>query len=274
MRGRHVKRNNLARRGAVLGAALAMALPGALLTSMGAAGAGTVHIQTKCSGTLNGSNITVDRAFDPTANAPAQVAEDENYTVTVPGGTTTLENKQAGLNVASYEQLYTLFGVVGGTVTSVDPAPDPTINGNSTPGEAFVDGNGRVRIGTPGPVPPGTLVTPTVTFHVQPDPGSSWVGTKITAFQAGSIVHFSGATGTASAICPLNDRTLSATRVGDFPPPAGPYISVSDPTPVVEPDKGSVKITFTATLVNPPATGTVSVRYETSDESARRRRTS
>jgi Calx-beta domain-containing protein len=114
--------------------------------------------------------------------------------------------------------------------------------------------------------PPGTLVTPTVTFHVQPA-GPSWSGTKIT-FEAGSIVHFTTA-GSASATCPLNNRTLSATRVGDFPPPAGPYFSVSDPTPVVEPDKGAVKLTFTVTLVNPPPTGTASVRYETSDEFAR-----
>ncbi len=145
---------------------------GALIASMlafasAASGADTngearTFSQVDCSARVGGSTLTQKQDITVHVVAPNGVAPGATFGVSFPSLTSNLPSSAQGLTITSYRDLSTTYRVTGassvvaGSGTTDGPA---TINGEPTPAEVRTAGNDISGV-VPGPVPPGTLVTP------------------------------------------------------------------------------------------------------------------
>ena len=230
----------------------------------------SAHINATCAAVTPFGPLSQPRAFDLDVNAPLETADASAFTVTIPGGTTTLENKQAGFPATSYSNLYTVYSVTGGTVVagsalaagsaSYDNGSGP----QSTPNVVTEVGTDKVRTETPGPLLTNghniSLTTPDVTFSVLPNALDTPV--FVNGNEAGSDVLLS--IGAISATCPLLDTPISKTLIG---PSTSTAFSALD-TSVQEPASGTTTVKVTVQIVGPAPTKAVKVKYATVDGTA------
>jgi hypothetical protein len=213
------------------------------------------------------------------ARAPNAVGVGVPFTVTLPALT-----ENAPIRVTNHFTRYLVFSgppgaandsfIVGGSATVVANAVN---NGASLPSEATISADRHglvVRIA--GPIEPGTLVLPEVTFEVY----GIFIGHQVDVTMEEIGEEPEGAV----TRCQPNNRRLSTTFITDNhttssppPPPTttgttsttiapGPSLSVSDAT-ATEADRGRVRMTFVVSL-SEPASARVRVRAETVDGSA------
>src|SRR5260221_6889426 len=115
-------------------------------------------------------DITVD------VEGPAHVKQGQTFTITFPGGTSTLPDSALGgaVSIAGYTNLSTSYQILGdsylpGTLNTIGTA---SINGSDTPMLGTLTPGGKAPntatfvIGQ-SEIPPGTLVTPSWTVQVK-----------------------------------------------------------------------------------------------------------
>ncbi len=195
----------------------------ALVATGSAAGAQDFN-DTVCHAHLTGAaTLDVDVKQDLTANATAPTEADSgtDFTATIKGGDTSLPATSTGLTVGSYQDLATKYHVSGGNIVagSASASGVPTINGTNTTGTATISGN-DITTGIPGPIPPGTLHTPDVSFKVH----AGAVGSTITVSLAGvnTTANLPSLASSAAVTCDIPPNTLATTQVVAPPPPGAP----------------------------------------------------
>jgi hypothetical protein len=190
-----------------------------LVLIAGTAGArvSSAHVDSNCTANTPFGVLPQVQPFDLDVNAPLETADTSPFTVTIPGGTTTLANRQAGFPVVSYSGAYTTYQVAGGTIVSgsATAAGAATWNNGSGPQSTSNDvtelSSTLVESGVPGTLTTGghniALTTPDVTFQVQPDALNTPV--FIEGHEGGSGLVLS--IGAVTATCPLLDTVISKT---------------------------------------------------------------
>jgi len=197
----------------------------------------------QCHGTLDGNALpdSLVGTQDLSANAtmPTEVNAGSQFTVTFPSSSATLPASKNGIAISGYTDLSTSYELVGANFVngSAVPSGSPTINGNPTTGSVNISG-GTVTFGTPGPLDPGTLVSPTITV-------------KATAGAAGSTITIHGgdvhttaavtAIGDVVVTCPIPNDTLATTQVVAPPPPGAPN-AVADVAKTNEGDAVTINV--------------------------------
>jgi LPXTG-motif cell wall-anchored protein len=198
------------------------ALVGAVGGFAGSAGAMTFP-DVQCHGTLNGNalpdSLVGTQNLSANATMPTEVNAGSQFTITFPGGSATLPSASGAVTITGYNNLSTSYELEGANFVNnsdVSSGP-PTINGNPTTGTVSFS-SGTVTFGTPGPLVPGTLVSPTIT--VKATAGAA--GSTITIH--GGDVHTTAVTAIGSVVvtCPIPDDTLATTQVVTPPPPGAP----------------------------------------------------
>jgi LPXTG-motif cell wall-anchored protein len=227
------------------GRALVVAAAGMIVAGVGGLGlAGpanaTVFQNVQCHGTFGGTqlpdSLIPTRDFTVDASMPTEVNAGSQFTVTFPGGSTVLPagtdpGQPDNLAITGYTGLsssYELAGAnfVNGSAVAGGPT---TINGDPTPGTVDISG-GTVTFASPGPLDPGTLVSPTIT--VKATAGAA--GSTIT-IHVGEIHTTAAVAGLGNVVltCPIPDDTLATTQVVTPPPPGAPNavadVATTDP---------------------------------------------
>jgi LPXTG-motif cell wall-anchored protein len=172
-------------------------------------------------------DIDVPRDLSATIDAPTQTFAGTQFTVTVHGGTTDLPSSNSGLTIDSYQDLSTRYEVTGATIVagSAVPAGTATINGAPTAGTVSLDGPNEIILATPGPIPPGTLITPNVSFKILAGAAGTTVTTGVVkSFTQANLPAFNAI---ATVTCPYPANTLTTTQVVN-PPAAGAPNAVAD----------------------------------------------
>jgi hypothetical protein len=105
---------------------------------------------------------------------PDTVAPGETFTVTFPGGSALLPSASSGLTITSFSNLslthqinnaeFVAGSIVNPGTAQIDPTNPALPNQTITQTSELVAPN-RIKNGTPGPFPPGTLTTPTITVQ-------------------------------------------------------------------------------------------------------------
>jgi hypothetical protein len=219
-------------------------------------------------------DIDVPRDLSATIDAPTQTFVGTDVTVTVHGGTTELPSTNSGLQIDSYQDLSTRYKITGGTIVpgSAVPAGSATINGHPTPGTATLDGTDQIILATPGPIPPGTLVTPNTSFKIHAGAAGTAVTTSVVkSFTKANLPAYNAV---ATVNCPYPTNTLSTTQVVN-PPVAGAPNAVADVAttpfgqPVTihvlandEPDPGAPIDVSSLAVTSGPAKGTAAVNAD------------
>ena len=197
----------------------------------------------QCHGTLNGNALpdalVGTQNLNANATMPTEVNAGSQFTVTFPGSSANLPATASGLVITGYTALSNSYELVGANWVSgsANPSGSPTINGNPTAGKVNTSG-GTVTFGTPGPLDPGTLVSPTIT--VKATAGAA--GSTITIH--GGEVHTTAAvTGLGNVVvtCPIPNDTLATTQVVSPPPPGAPN-AVADVAKTNEGDAVTINV--------------------------------
>lgn len=171
--------------------------------------AGAVTVRATCTAKVGDTVVaTLEQSFELDANAPGEVEAGSTFTVTIPSRTINLPAEpQPGITVASYTNLSTSYSVSGGTV----------VPGSAT-GGASISGS-TITIANPGPVPPGTLTFPQVTFRVT----AGAPGTTVRVLAGESKLTANLTLGISPVTtCPLGNAVLTTTQVVAPPPPGAP----------------------------------------------------
>ncbi|GIU89128.1 MAG: hypothetical protein KatS3mg010_0227 [Acidimicrobiia bacterium] len=143
--------------------------------------AGAVDFDITCDVLLsNGTPLTVPQSFTLEATAPPEVEAGETFTVTIPARTVNLPAENSGITINSYTNLSTSYSVSGGAVVPGSASGGASISGST------------ITLSNPGPVSPGPLPIPQVTFEVT----AGAAGTTIDG--ARGRVEADGAPGTAA----------------------------------------------------------------------------
>jgi hypothetical protein len=235
--------------------------------------------------------------FTPTATPPAgitltgtascdQLTNGTAITAALPAGSYTIDGSTcsglalSGTGASNYTIAYT-----GGAFTVSNPPPVPTLSVGDT---AVWEGDAGVTFAylavtlSPSSASDVTfnLVTTGSTggihrFSVVGGPGTIAAGTTSTTVQ---IVQIRGDTiqqpdefvqfAIENTTTPIARGTGTVTVLDDDPPPAGPYLEVSNAT-VVEPTSGTVVANFMVTVAGPWTVGqTITFDYTTLDATA------
>jgi LPXTG-motif cell wall-anchored protein len=218
------------------GRALVVATAGMVAVAVGGLGlagpasaAATVFQNVQCHGMLGTTqlpdSLIPTRDFTVNVSMPTEVNAGSQFTVTFPGGSTDLPagtdpGQPGNLPITGYTDLSTSYALVGANFVSGSAVPSgpPTNNGNTKTGTVVISG-GAVTFGTPGPLDPGTLVSPTIT--VKATAGAA--GSTIT-IHAGAVLTTVAVAGLGNIAltCPIPDDTLATTQVVTPPPPGAP----------------------------------------------------
>lgn len=210
------------------------------------------------SGALN-LTTTVDQTIDLSMTAPAEVETGTTFQMTIPARTVNLPAVNSGIAIASYSNLSTVYRVTGGTPVP-GSASDPSVTISGSDVTTFLA----------GPVPPGDLNLPAITFDV----GAGAAGTTITTrgVQTTLRAHLDVIASVADTTCPIPATpVLSTTQVVEPPPPGAPdavadHARTTAGTPVdVDvlandvPDDTDPIDTASLTVSAPPSHGTATV---------------
>ncbi len=154
--------------------------------------------------------LTEHRVFVHEAVAPNSVDLDDEFTVTLPTITETLDTGP-GNSVASYSNHETRYAVTGGTIVPGSATAGPHVNnGTPVPTGVTIVGN-ELRVAWAGPAFPGTIDTPVTTFRVTP----AAAGTQVRVLAAQTHLNVLLTQGQVLDVtCPLHDTVLSTTHVG------------------------------------------------------------
>ncbi|HEX5096139.1 MAG TPA: Ig-like domain-containing protein [Acidimicrobiia bacterium] len=190
-------------------------LGAASLAVGGTAGAAPVSFpQVSCNAHLSVPNIDTAVPIDFTfeAQAPASAAPGTPVTVTIPADTSDLPATNSGQTVTQYANIGVDYGVTGGTIdaASVAAAGDTTINGAVTPAVASATAD-TLTTTVPGPIPPGTLATPAISFNVVGTTAGTNVVISVKSQQTTATLD-NAALGDAAVTCPING-TLATTEI-------------------------------------------------------------
>jgi hypothetical protein len=230
-----------------------------------------VVINATCAAQTPIGPISQMQTFNLSVDAPLETADASPFVVTLPGGTTTLQKTAGGFPAQQYSDLFQTYQITGGSIVPGSSLLNGTTTYNNGTGPTATTTNvtedtpTQLTVATPGPLPTNNhniaLVTPSVTFNVQPDA----LGTPvlIKAHQGGSSLLITGL-GPVSATCPQNDTTISKVLVG---PATVTSFSVFE-TSVTKPASGTTTVPVTVSIVGPAPTGTVKVHYSTVDGTA------
>ena len=266
------------RRLAVLVSTTLLAGFGVIVATTGPAAAdiqSTGSFNSVCTTTLL-PNVT--NSFDYSIDVPASVDPGTPFTARLPGGSTNFPATNTGLAISSYSGLYTQYRFENATVVadSVTSAGAPTINGVPTTGFSQIPDPSRLKIGTNGPIPPGTLVTQDTTFQLVPTVAG--VPVKVYAEQAGTTVQLTAIVNPVVATCPLQRRLVSgSTTVYEIVPVVVATIPVSGTPPSTDStttsssssttssststtSTSSTSTSTTSTTIAPPTGPTISVQ--------------
>jgi LPXTG-motif cell wall-anchored protein len=166
-------------------------------------------------------DIDVQQDLSANATAPTEADSGSDFTVTIKGGDTDLPSTSNGLTVGTYQDLSTKYHVSGANIVagSAVAAGVPTINGTNTVGTANISGN-DITTGIPGPIPPGALHTPDVSFKVHAGAVGSTVTVSLAAIN--TTANLPAITSSAAVTCPIPANTLATTQVVAPPPPGAP----------------------------------------------------
>jgi LPXTG-motif cell wall-anchored protein len=184
-----------------------------LLALSATSGAAPVSFpQTVCHAVLAPTNTPLDTKIDFTfeANAPATAAPGAPVTVTIPARTTDLPATNSGIAISQYTDIAVVYGVAGGTIdaASIASSGDTTINGTPTPGTATAAGD-ALTTSVPGPMPPGSLASPQITFNVTGTTAGTNVVVTVKSNHTTATVNLIGP---AAVTCPVNG-VLSTTEI-------------------------------------------------------------
>jgi hypothetical protein len=145
---------------------------------------------------------------------PETVSPNENFTITFPGEPSVLQSSLNGLTANNYSNLSQTYQVQGGGAfvdgSIVNPGVAILNPGDiETAHTAEIIAPDKFKMLTPGPLAPGTLITPTVSVQVQaPESGS----VTVNAFQRTISMRLNNVFNAATT-CALPTTTLATVPV-------------------------------------------------------------
>jgi hypothetical protein len=231
-------------------------------TTNGTATAGSDYTTT--TGTLTFAPGTTTQTISVPVTGDTLVEQDETFTITLTGAinatistataTGTIENddNNATLAIASQQLIEGNDGTTN-MVFTVTLANPPT-SGDVT--VQFATVAGTATAGTDYTTTTGTLTFPQGTTTRQ-----------ITVPITGDTDIEGNEAFTVTLSSPTNATIATGTATGTIINDDGPFLSIADMT-IEEGDTGTTNLVFTVTLTNPPSTGSVTVNYATSDDTA------
>jgi hypothetical protein len=195
---------------------LAIALMSAIGASPASADQTISHTfpQVDCTASLLGTTIHQKQDITVGFVVPDSVSPGETFTVTFPGGSALLPSTGSGFPITAYSNLSLTYQIKGttfkagsisnpGTATLAPTAGGATQNVVETSTLTAPD---KIANGNPGPFPPGTLTTPTITVQaVAPASGA----VTLNAFQLTTTVTLAAGGGVSAAVtCAIPTDTL------------------------------------------------------------------
>jgi hypothetical protein len=193
-------------------------------------------------------NQTLD--ITVSVDAPTQVTAGETFTITFPSLTSELPSTALGgaITISSYQNLFTTYDINGTTFNAgSESTGNATIDGTPTAFSVSYPAPDNIQLGVAGPIPPGTLVTPTTTVTA-------------TAGAAGSTITINALTLTTSAVigtspipvtCTLPTTTLLTINV------VAATTTTAAPTTTAGPTTTTTAGPTTTTTAGPTTTTTV-----------------
>ncbi len=181
--------------------------------------AATTFAGVQCHGTLNGAplpdSLIGTRSVTVNLVQPSSVSPGTQFTVTIKGNTATLPASQSGLTITNFTNLSNTYRVDGATFVSGSAVASGQSKIDGTPITGSITlGTNTMKAATPGPIHPGTLVTPDITVKVKAGAAGSVATlhavTLMTTAHLGSPVP---APGLAPLTCPLPDTAVGTTNV-------------------------------------------------------------
>ncbi len=176
--------------------------------------AATTFPSVQCHGTLNGTALP-DVAIAPrdvTVNlvAPSSVSPGSQFTVTIKGNTATLPSAQGTFTINNFTNLSNTFRLDGASFVSgtAVASGQSKIDGTPLTGSIALTAN-TIKPLTPGPIHPGTLVTPDITVKVK----AGAAGSVITLHAVVLTTTANLTLGAAALTCPLPDTAVATTNV-------------------------------------------------------------
>jgi hypothetical protein len=210
----------------VLGASLGVALVGASPAIAAAQTVNHTFAQVQCTAVVGGSTVSQKQDVTVSITAPDQVAPGQQFSVVFPTATNVLPKSSNGFTITSYSNLSLSYGIHGTTFDSgtiVNPGT-ATIDGNPTPETATLPTPDSIKLGQPGPFPPGTLVTPDIS--VSATAGAVGSSVTINALTLTTRAQLQPGNLTANVTCNIpQDTLITIPVVVANPPPtvdAGP----------------------------------------------------
>jgi LPXTG-motif cell wall-anchored protein len=212
----------------------ALVVAGLGLAALPAGAAEKTFTDVSCPAHVTGDltlDTTVKNSFTLNVTSPTEANAGSNVTITIVGGDTPLPASNAGpppVTINSFTDLSNEYVVSGGSIVagSLQASGAPKNNGNPVTGSATIQGN-KIVESTPGPLNPGTLTTPTVTFKVHAGapgstitvtPGNVTLTTALTV--TGTALHLNAAV--TCKLADVDNNTLTTTQVVTPPPPGAP----------------------------------------------------
>lgn len=212
----------------VLFATLAVVVVGSTASTAGAQTVSHTFPQVQCTAMVGGGSISQKQDVAVSLSAPDRVAAGQQFTVAFPSLTNVLPSSSNGLTITSYSNLSLSYQINGTTFDSgtINNPGSATINNSPTPETATLPTPASIKLGQPGPFPPGTLVTPQVS--VTATAGAAGSSITLNALMLTTTVLLNGSL-TANVTCNIpQDTLITIPVVNPFPPPtvsAGPDVS-------------------------------------------------
>ncbi|GIU86418.1 MAG: hypothetical protein KatS3mg009_0933 [Acidimicrobiia bacterium] len=179
----------------------------------GAAPAAAASFDVTCDVVVSGAfnlTTTVDQTIELTLSAPTEVEAGTTFQVTIPARTVALPADSSGIAIARYSNLSTVYRVTDGTPVP-GSASDPSVTISGSDVTTFLA----------GPVPPGDLDLPAITFDVTAGAAGTTITTR--GVQTTLRAHLDVIASVADTTCPIPATpTLSTTQVVEPPPPGAP----------------------------------------------------
>ncbi|GIU89126.1 MAG: hypothetical protein KatS3mg010_0225 [Acidimicrobiia bacterium] len=223
--------------------------------------AGAASFDVTCDVVVSGAvnlTTTTDQTIEVAMDAPPEVNAGEVFTMTIPARTVNLPAVNTGIPIDSYTNLSSVYRVQGGTPVP-GSASDPAVTISGSDVTTFLA----------GPVPPGALNTPAITFDVTAGAAGTTITTR--AVSSSLRAHLTTIGSVADTTCPLPATTLSTTQVVEPPPPGAPN-AVADVAETIEntpvdievlandvPDSSLAIDVATLAIVAAPGNGTTTV---------------
>jgi LPXTG-motif cell wall-anchored protein len=218
-----------------LATAATIAIVGAFAGLSSSPAGATPFPNVQCHGTLNGTplpdSLIGTQNLNFTVDAPVQANAGSQFTITIKGGSATLPSTNGPFTINNFTDLSSTISIAGGTfvTNSAHASGVATINGTpiSPPGTVTFPDAHTMTSSSPGPIVPGTLVTPDITVKVNAGAAGSTV--SVSAVGISTTAHLT--VGAAVVNCPVPQPAVIATTSVVTPPPPG--------APNANPDKAT-----------------------------------